>query len=275
VRGIMEITIEPRRPSIGKSFTAARHIEAKYYFTGVPCKNGHVSNRYAANGECWECRQEWRKRNREKTNIKQNVDRAAKRKEGANEPIRKENRRSLSLRYRRSVVKFNRENNTKFTSFVTYIHIIPVSDDPVPGEHGELLVKCYKCGKHFPPTSVQASGRAAAFKGKKEGDANFYCSDECQNMCLVYRFRTNNIDPRSLLYVKKTERQKVRDCQTDHLKQIQCDELGHNHCERCGDIIDVELHHTQTVSKAGKGAISSAGHMLLCAGCHLDVHEKC
>lgn len=30
--------------------------DKRFYFTGKPCKNGHVSNRYASNSECCECR---------------------------------------------------------------------------------------------------------------------------------------------------------------------------------------------------------------------------
>ena len=60
------------------------------------------------------------------------------------------------------------------------------------------------------------------------------------------------------------------------LKQIQCDEnSGQSHCERCGDFIDVELHHTLLISQYGKDAINSSGHILLCAGCHIDLHSKC
>lgn len=32
--------------------------DARFYFTGKPCKNGHISNRYVSNSECCECRAE-------------------------------------------------------------------------------------------------------------------------------------------------------------------------------------------------------------------------
>lgn len=41
-----------------------------HYFTGKPCKRGHVSNRFVSNGECVDCRREdqrkWVSNNREK-----------------------------------------------------------------------------------------------------------------------------------------------------------------------------------------------------------------
>lgn len=38
----------------------------KRYFTGGPCKRGHVAERLVSNGKCVECRREWREANRDK-----------------------------------------------------------------------------------------------------------------------------------------------------------------------------------------------------------------
>jgi hypothetical protein len=42
-----------------KERTEARLAGAKTYFTGKPCKNGHVSPRYTVSGDCIACRSEW------------------------------------------------------------------------------------------------------------------------------------------------------------------------------------------------------------------------
>ena len=34
------------------------------YFTGVPCRHGHISARYAANHNCVECNRKYRKENK-------------------------------------------------------------------------------------------------------------------------------------------------------------------------------------------------------------------
>ena len=84
------------------------------------------------------------------------------------------------------------------------------------------------------------------------------------------------IDPRSIKYIEKGEIMTTRNCQNDMLKQSQCDDnLNQSYCEKCGDFIDVELHHTLLVSKYGKDSINSAGHILLCPGCHVGLHGKC
>jgi len=44
----------------------AKKIGSKYYFTGIPCKRGHVSKRRTSNAGCTECQKEmalWRFRN--------------------------------------------------------------------------------------------------------------------------------------------------------------------------------------------------------------------
>jgi hypothetical protein len=33
-------------------------LDAKMYFTGKPCKNGHIAQRYSCNNECIECRKQ-------------------------------------------------------------------------------------------------------------------------------------------------------------------------------------------------------------------------
>lgn len=50
---------------------------------------------------------------------------------------------------------------------------------------------------------------------------------------------------------------------------------GQRCCERCDDIIDVELHHTLEIQSHGEAAVNSAGHILLCAGCHVGLHAGC
>jgi len=137
-----------------------------------------------------------------------------------------------------------------------------------------LEVKCYKCGEWFIPTRGIIKNKIRSINTGM-GENNLYCSDKCKESCPVYRFFTSSIDPRSKRYIQRDERIRTRSCQTDHLKQLQCDDVGYNYCERCGDIIDVELHHTIPVGGNGEKAVSSAGHILLCAGCHTHTHKEC
>lgn len=150
---------------------------------------------------------------------------------------------------------------------------IPTTDKPLFSDN-KLTVLCKQCAIRFQPTNLCVANRIQAYKTVGV-ENNFYCSDKCKDSCVLFNFHPNQIDPRSKLAIHKTEQQTARNCQTDHLKQLQCDEVGHNYCERCGDIIDVELHHTLPINHYGKDAINSAGHILLCPGCHVELHEEC
>ena len=157
-----------------------------------------------------------------------------------------------------------------------YIDELPVTDEPVM-EGKFLTVICKSCGRRFFPTNSIVQHRLRSFKGLDNGEFNFYCSDTCKDTCIVYRFNPRQgADPRSDLAVLKSEQQRARDCQTDHLKQLQLDEAGYNYCENCGNPTElVHLHHTQMISKEGMVAVSSAGHLLMCKECHIELHKNC
>lgn len=138
---------------------------------------------------------------------------------------------------------------------------------------GLVTVECKMCGKRFNPTTRQVSTRLKAFRGVTPGEANFYCSEDCKSACPIYKHQPKHVDPR--ISFSKRRKNKARSCKHQGLKQLQCDEKGYNYCERCGDIIDVELHHTLPVAEFAEEAISSASHILLCAGCHTDLHHSC
>ena len=158
--------------------------------------------------------------------------------------------------------------------YATHGEMLPNEDGPKIHQDGKtLLVTCKMCGKHYAPTIQSVRNRLSSLEGNMKGEANFYCSDSCKAACPVFWFRTGvqrdprlpqpDIDPRS--------------CQTDHLKRAQCDENdGQSHCERCGDLVDVETHHNSPIFQYGMEAVSSANHILLCWGCHQKInHATC
>lgn len=158
----------------------------------------------------------------------------------------------------------------------SYFARIPQTDSPEESSSGLIMVSCKGCGVHFIPTRTEIGGRIRAFEGRASGatEMNFYCSDKCKISCPVFGAKTTQPDPR--LRMPLTKSQAVRSCQTKALKQIQCDHNdGQSFCEKCGDFIDVELHHTLPVSEFGLDAIAPSGHILLCAGCHTSIHAGC
>ncbi len=61
----------------------AKKSGSKYYFTGDPCQNGHLSPRYMS-GKCIQCTRDWGRRNADKKKAKyrEKVDRELKAKSG-------------------------------------------------------------------------------------------------------------------------------------------------------------------------------------------------
>lgn len=142
-----------------------------------------------------------------------------------------------------------------------------------------LDIRCYLCKKWFTPKLKNVSGKIRASNNVNRGENNLYCSHECKIACPTFNFDpTKQIDPRSKLYVEKTESQKARACQTDIIKQLQCSDEGKMYCEICGNeifVIDAELHHTLPISEFGMKASDHESQMLLCTKCHLKLHGKC
>ena len=183
--------------------------------------------------------------------------------------------------HRERMVELNRKwessaemNRSPITKRSVLFGKIPKCDNPAVERGGVVSVTCKMCGTRFTPTRGQVQSRVKSFEGKKRGESNFYCSDLCKGSCPVYRAQPQCAPPS--LRKPKSVTAKIRACQPNALKQIQCDENnGQSHCERCGDLIDVELHHTLPVAEYGEDAINPAGHMLLCAGCHVTLHREC
>lgn len=163
--------------------------------------------------------------------------------------------------------------NGKCKSSSVLFDRIPSSDNPIIIDK-TVYVSCKNCGKLFSPRVIDIRTRISCLDGVQSGESNFYCSDKCKEHCAVFNAKTNHPDPR--LRKPKTETAKARSCQSKTLKQIQCDETnGQSYCEKCGDLIDVELHHTIPVAELPKDAINPASHILLCAGCHVTLHREC
>jgi len=162
-------------------------------------------------------------------------------------------------------------------SEVMFGRLLPI-DSPEMVD-GVITVSCRKCGKRFAPTKAQVYHRCRCIENPQTpgSESNFYCADACKNPCELFRFHSiSGVDPRSKLYVPKTEQEEAGACQTDHLKQLQRDEFGYNYCEACGQEVDiVDLHHTLEIAKHGTDAINSAGHILLCKECHKKLTRVC
>lgn len=156
---------------------------------------------------------------------------------------------------------------------------LPIDDNPTKGPHGELQVRCKMCQQLMVPTVVMVRNRIGAINSLTNGDCNFYCSDECKQRCDVFgKYSDTHILAQQIdNYEAKIKL--ARNCQLQSkstLRQIQMDAYGYHYCEKCGKGVDnPELHHTIEVAKDPAGAITPAGHMLVCTDCHKEFTVRC
>ena len=192
-----------------------------------------------------------------------------------NKELINNNRKEYYNKKREDIIEIAKNYRNSVSKSKKQFSRIPLSDAP-KFINNVITVTCKKCNKRYAPTYSQISSRIQALK-TIGGESNFYCSDICKNSCDIYRFKACiQTDVRSEKRVKERVAKKVRACQDKSLKQSQCDEnLNQSYCEKCGDFIDIELHHTLPIAQYGKEAVNSSGHILLCAGCHVKLHNEC
>ncbi len=168
--------------------------------------------------------------------------------------------------YRQALCTFNR------------VADLPPADLP-KFENDILTVACkYEdCANRFQPTNSMVECRIQASKDATGAEMHFYCSQECKDKCILYRHKTNHIDPRSKLAVKKTDQETARaDTPKAKRKLIKhlCETTSKMECEICGDFY-IDLHHTLPVAEYGLDSMHPDSHMLVCPGCHTELHDDC
>lgn len=245
-------------------------------------------------GACYECRKKYREKNKEvlrkkkgeyykqnsgviknrvKTWVENNKDyvrEKQKKYRELNKEKKLEKDRAYAREHRQEAIRKTKEHNKSLAMFDTYGSKLLTEDYPTNNK-GELLVKCKKCGKLFRPTNLQCKARIAAITSTNKGESHFYCSNNCKKSCDIYGSQKV---PKSL----RSKRETARSCQQTAkraLKANQCDEAGYNYCEKCGDIIPSDLHHTIPIMGIADNHTDHAGMMLLCPGCHTKLHSTC
>ena len=98
---------------IPKSRSEAKKFGYKKYYTGAPCKNGHIDYRYSKNARCASCEKEWRAKNHERVSLY-----VRKSNQKLKESIKKwrENNPQKLREYRKSWEKRNPEKQKECTN---------------------------------------------------------------------------------------------------------------------------------------------------------------
>jgi 5-methylcytosine-specific restriction endonuclease McrA len=160
-------------------------------------------------------------------------------------------------------------DRNKPATYALYGDKLVIGDKP-ENRDGRLFVACKQCRKSFQPTRKQCHHRIEKIRSLT-GESNFYCSETCKTSCDIFHVS-------KLRKSQRPKAQKDRACATPvkrGLQISQCEEFGYTFCERCGDTIDTDLHHTNKIANSGKDVNNPAGMMLLCFNCHTELHRTC
>jgi hypothetical protein len=128
----------------------------------------------------------------------------------------------------------------------------------------DFQVRCYKCKEWFYPTKNQVEYRIQAINGKKGGEHNFYCSDECKTTCSVFRQR---------LYPKGFKKESNRPFVDPDWREMVLFRAEYK-CEKCGSTEKLVAHHIQSATLNPILANDLDNGMCVCQPCHMIIHKQ-
>lgn len=263
----------------------AKAAGLKYYYTGNPCKNGHVAPRFIG-GFCTECAKD-RKVAKAEDLRKYYAARAQtdafKLKQKVSYQMNRERRLQAAAEYRTKVdpdkqtayrAKYRAANSERLkqdmaargrlpVKFERFGGQLTVDDAPLSDEHGLLLVACWYCGKYFMPTRMEVRARIQAIRGQNAGEARIYCSDGCKQSCPTYGQKK---------YPLRLKQQTSREMSAVFRKQV----LARDQwvCQRCGEK-EAALHaHHIIPYKMKYDSMDVKNGITLCVKCHQKAHKE-
>lgn len=124
----------------------AKSSGSKYYFTGVPCKHGHISKRDVSDRSCYKCKliksAKWKHQNPDK-HAKANLQWGKNNKESRNATQARQRARDPKMYWARSVFQNARKRSQvkciPFDLTVEYIYNLPEQSCPVFGTTFEFV----------------------------------------------------------------------------------------------------------------------------------------
>jgi hypothetical protein len=133
----------PTQAEARRLIDEARDRGDTYYFTGVPCKRGHIAPRYVSTFNCAECRRTYGRKHDMKYKVSAKYKRAMRRYEQSEKGKVSQRRRDRSYRDTekgRAVVRIQYATRTAAGS-IPALAIIQIFG---------RAKKCYICGKRLP-----------------------------------------------------------------------------------------------------------------------------
>lgn len=154
----------------------------------------------------------------------------------------------------------------KLPLFDTYAHQIEYVHEVRPVVRGGiklLEVRCKNCNNWFVPKTNDVRSRLGSLVGRKDGENNFYCSNECKNSCNIFNQQKwpKNHKPRktnkSIWYTNA----ELRIWREEVLKRADYK------CEYCGEKATI-AHHSKPKKLEPFLALDPEYGVACCEKCH-------
>ncbi len=262
----------------------AKEQGLKRYFTGKPCKHGHISERYIG-GSCVECMRLTRlinKKEKQEYDAQYNESNEAKIKQRRSfyyktnkkkiqqyridnaKKIQKQ-RRDYYVANKIQLTEKTKQQRQTFANYNTYYsQLIPYGIACRRSKNIYLLeVRCMYCNQWHTPTNVAVQGKIRAIHGHVSGELNFYCSGNCKKACPTYN---------QAKYPKGFKQDTSREVQAA-LRKLVLERDGWA-CVKCKSTEQgLHCHHIQGVELNPVESADMDNCITVCKECHNDIHK--
>lgn len=156
---------------------------------------------------------------------------------------------------------------SNFPLYDTYAEQLITYNNIHVTNHNNLIllgVECTYCKNIFVPTSSEVHRRIRALHGKRPGDANFYCSENCKTSCTTYG---------QIKYPKGfNQKDNIRSGQTQWSLLVK--KRDNYICQKCGLKEDIMYaHHINPVAFEPLESMDIDNGITLCKKCHKMIHQ--
>ena len=177
---------------------------------------------------------------------------------------------------RRKGLKYYQDKYPIFCRVESVREKLKIKDKNDPG----IEVKCKWCEKWFTPNRDQLTGRIGALEHINNGysENNFYCSDNCRDLCPLYKLHPehflNNLNNSEDIYTSQEYNIWKNEVLTRQLNQD-----NHNHCEKCDSIDKLKCHHEKPQKTHPHLALDPDNGIICCGArsknkCHYKYGHK-
>jgi len=175
----------------------------------------------------------------------------------------------------------HKEYNDQFGRYNTYASKLNFYGEKVRRDLNNqklIQVQCKLCKKWFNPTNLQIQNRIRAIDGQAGSvgtECNFYCSQECKELCPLYRIRVSELITQQRLKNNNLNQEDF-ERMTQELRRYFLKLKNPDRCELCGEKFDQKnliLHHIIPVSIDYISEADKDNIIFICKNCHNQVHQ--